>query len=494
MGNAVWLVALAVAVVAVLVGWSIRRGRKPPASPPVQGPLENVAPAIAEPVAAPRLQAAAPSPVAAPPVAVPAPPAVLKAASQAAPKPPPRGGAAPAPAPATAVPQATAVPRVVDLPPQAPVLPKVARFELRDATAAVLELERADAKAWNDATVLACTPVQREQLSGLLKNAAQLDGAPAEAGAPVYAVHLRGGSALALARTDPAAARSAGLESVPPLAFDLGEATNFAAAALALQAARVHLPALRAQVAQTKAAAAALHPKLVAQTEGRLKSLVQDLARYLREAEENYAGAVRKPVFIARVEAACEQAAALWQGAQAAARAARAQLEQQSQAPRFGEVQLERSLAALRDLQGQRRMQDAAARILAGWEQLRLVLGEAAPSGAAVLESAGKALEAGGESDHRIASAILTCVDGAKAPDYVGKAEFMSNRTAARELLAAMDPGALSAARESLARATAALAAGFSGHAAQILLLRVDGSARVVEVREPADPTSPAPG
>ena len=484
MGDAVWLVAAVLAaVIAVLVGWSMRRGRKPPKPPLAQDRVDSTAPVPVEPVAAPPVQAVMPSPVAAPPLPIPAPPpAAPTAAPQAAPTP-----AAPrfAATPATAVPQATAAPRVVDLP-HVPALPKVSRFELRDGAKAVLVLERADAQAWNEATALVCTPVQREHLSGLLARASQLDAASPAGDAQLYAVRLRAGAVLALARGESARDGAVSLASVPPQALDAGEAADFAAAALALQAARVHLPDLRAQVAETKTVAAALHPRLVAQTDGRLKSLVQDLARYLREAEENYAGAVRKPVFIARVESACDQAAALWQGAHAAANAARAQLEQQAQAPRFGEAQLERSLAALRELQGQRRVQDAAARILSGWEQLRLVLGEGAPAAGAILAEADRALVAGVEADRRIAGVITACVESAKAPDYVGKAEFVANRTAARGLLAAMDPGALAAARASLARAAQALAAGFAGHVAQALLLRVDGAARVVEVREAA--------
>ncbi len=487
-GDAMWLVAAAVAAVgAALVVWSMRRGRKRPGQPPVQAPVESAAPVPVKPVAAAPVRGMTPSAVAAPAIPLPAlPPSVPPAT----PKPPaPRVVAAPG----TTVPQARVAPRVVDLP-RVPVLPKVSRFELRDAATPVLVLERADATAWGDGAALACTPVQREHLSGLLARASQLDGASPDGAAQLYAVRLRAGAALALARSESAADGAATLESVPPLALDPGEAANFAAAALALQAARAHLPGLHAQVAETKAVAAALHPKLMAQTEGRLKSLVQDLARYLREAEENYAGAVRKPVFIARVEAACDQAAALCQGAQAAAGAARAQLEPLAQAPRFGEVQLERSLAALRDLQGQRRVQDAAVRILSGWEQLRLVLGEGAPAAAAILGEADRALAAGVEADRQIAGVITARVEAAKAPDYVGKAEFIANRTAALDVLAALEPSALAAARESLARAAAALAAGFAGHAAQALLLRVDGAARVVEVREPAGVSSPVAG
>lgn len=485
MGEAVWLVAAVVAVVVIgFAGWWLRRSA-PPARAADEGTRTSTtmpeAPAVAAAVVPPAAVAAptvsahgGPAPATQAPLARPAPPVV-----------PPLPRVEPA-ASRAAAPQ-TAAPRVA-VRPIAPALPKLARFELRHHGVGVLALERAGAAAWHAASALASTPVQREQLSGLLARASELDGVAD--GDVVYEVNIAAGAALALARSEAAAAGV--VESVPPLALESTAAATFAAAALALQAARVHLPALRVQVGETKTVAAALHPKLIALTEGRLKSLVQDLARYLREAEENYAGAIRKPVFIARVDAACEQAVVVWQGALAAAAAARVQIEAQVHASRFGEAQLEKALAALRDLQGQRRVLDAAARILSGWEQLRLMLGEAAPAAAAVLQNAADQLSVALEADARIATATQACLDAAKAPDYVGKAEFNANRNAARELLAGFDAAAFAAAQAALAHATAALAAGFAGQAAQALLLRVDAAARVVEVREPA--TSSATG
>lgn len=500
MGDMVWWVVGGLALVAIGVGWRLLGRRSTPQeAAPAAAPAPAVEPVVVEPVAAPVTSPAVA--VAVPPTVEPArvaPPPVAPPVARREPPAPPTTPAAPAapaaprmaPAPVPVAPQAVE-PRVVERP-VAPPLPKVARFELRDAGVAVLVLERADVVAWTAAAPLASTPVQRELLSDLLARAAELDGRPD--GEAVYCVHVPPDAALPLARSEGDAAGSHALESAPPHALDPAAAANFAAVALALRAAQAQLPALRSQVGETKTIAAALHPKLIAQTEGRLKTLVQDLARYLREAEENYAGAIRKPVFIGRVDAACEQAAGVWQVATAAAAAARVQLEAQVQAPRFGEVQLEKSLAALRELQGQRRVMDAAARLLAGWEQLRLVLGDAAPGGPAVLRDAASALAATVDTDGRLAATLIACLDAAKAPDYVGKAEFNANRTAAREVLANLNGAALGAAQAALAQAAAALDAGFAGRAAQSLLLRVDAAARVVEVREPAGSTSSAAG
>lgn len=481
--SVVWWIAAGVAV--VVVGVIVARLRGKGAEVPL---VEPTAPGPVAPPAMP-VVAEAP-PVASVATSAEAAPAVVPEAAP-APAAPPSIAPAPPPVPlrpqVAAAPAAEAAPRVVERP-RAPALPRVARFELREPGRCLVAVERAAPPAWSAAGPLASTPVQRELLSALLARAGELDGVQQEA-EPVYAVHLPAGAALALARGSAAAP-----ESVPRGAIEVAAAADFAAAALALQVAREALPALRAQVGESKAVVAALHPKLVAATEGRVKSLVQDLARYLREAEENYAGAIRKPVFLSRVDAACEQAASVWQAAADAAAAARETIATQARAPRFGEVQLEKSLAALRELQGQRRVMDAAARILAGWEQLRLLLGDAAPGGIVLLKEADAALAAAGDADDRLATALSAALDNAKAPDYVGKAEFNANRNAARELLPSLAPAALAAPSTALAHAAAALEAGVAGRAAQALLLKVDAAARVIEVREAARLNAPAAG
>ena len=473
-----WGVALAVLVVAGAVGWAWmqRRGRQAPTAPP---------PVVAPPPAA--------EPPAAVAVAVPPPPA------QAVLKPPaPRAVAERPPVPATPVPpvsepvvvpvpKAGAAERVVERPPVRPVLPRVTRFELRDARPEpVLVVERAAEAAWRDAAELASTPVQRELLGGLMLQAPQLDGAPAGEAA-TYAVRLRGATALAVARGEIAPPV---LVAVPVGAIDTPSAADFSAALLALQAQRRPMPDLRAQVGETKTAAAGLHPKLVAQTEGRVKTLMQDLGRYLREAEENYAGAIRKPVFLDRVGQACRQAIAVWRGVHPALSAARSTLEAQTQAPRFGEVQLERTVTALRELQGQRRLLDVAARLLAGWQQLRMLLGERDGEVATTLGEAARELDGGLAADRTLAATLAACLERARPPDYVGKAEFNSHLAAAREMLDGLVKDSLAAASASLARAGAEFAAPPIDEPPMALLLQLDAQGRVAAVREPTSPAA----
>lgn len=474
-----WGVALAALVVGGVV-WSRMRRRGgetqslPPvvAAPPAPPPAEAAA-AVAEPVA----------PVAPPPVVAP-PPAPVRVAVERAPEP-----AAPPPVagPIAPLPKTAAAERVVERPPVRPALPRVLRFELRDGhPEPVLVLERAGEAAWDDAADLASTPVQRELLGGLLQHAPQLDGAPAGEAA-TYAVRLRAATALAVARGEIA---SPALTAVPAGAIDAPSAADFSAALLALQAQRRPLPELRAQVGETKTATAGLHPKLVAQTEGQVKTLMQDLGRYLREAEENYAGAIRKPVFLDRVGQACRQAIGLWRGLQTPAAAARSTLEAQVQAPRFGEVQLERTVTALRELQAQRRLMDVAARLLGGWEQLRVVLGERDGEVGATLDEAARELDGSLAADRALAATIAVCLERARPPEYVGKAEFNSHLAAAREMVDTLVKDSLSAAAASLARAGAEFAAPPIDGAPLALLLQLDAQGRVAAVREPTSPAA----
>lgn len=469
-----WVVALLALVVAGGVGWMLRgRGRgAAPEVPDVRPTTVSAPTPRAEPAPAAPAARAAPGPIAPQPV----PPAPRPASLRKAP--------APAPVAAVPTPKAVAAAPMVEPPRVRPVLPRVTRFELRDGRPqAVLTVERADGKAWELGADLTSTPVQRELLGGVLAQAQQLEGTPGEPGAAWYAVQLRSGAAWAVARGE-VTLGAAGV--VPPEAIDPARAPDFAAAALALHAARRPLPELHAQVAETKTAAAALHPKLVAQTEGRAKSLMQDLTRYLREAEENYAGTIRKPVFLDRVAQCCQQAAGLWHGAQTHAAAARSALEAQSRAPRFGEVQLERTVAALRELQAQHRVLDVAARLLSGWEQLRILLGQRDDAFGRTLDDIAHALADGVAGDRALAAALSRCLDEAKAPDYVGKAEFTANLHAARELVQAIETDALAGASASLVRAGEASVAPRVDVQPLALLMQVDAQARVVAVRVPA--------
>lgn len=469
MGDAVWMLVAALALAcAVLVGLLLRKRRPaPPAVEPVAAP--------AGPVVAPVVRTEA---VAAPPV----PPA---AEPPAAPPVPPRVPAA-APAGVVAAAPATRPPRSVTPAVPATVVARAPRFVLRDALpiGPVMLLERADAAGWAQAAPLEPTPMQRDALTALLAHADRLE-APAgvDAAAALFVVRLRGGTALPLARGELAGAPGGDLQSEPPQAIDATQAAGVAAIMLALHCGPAYLSGLRARVTETKSLAGALHPKLLAQGDGKLKSLLQDLTRYLREAEENYAGAIRKPVFIARVGDTTAQAEQFWRQATEAADAARAQIEAQAAAPRFGEVQLEKALSALRELQGQRRVLDVAARVLAGWHLLRLALGESAAGATATLRAARTTLEAGAVGDRALAARLATCIDGAKTPDYVGKAEFVTNRSAARELIARLDEAPLAAAGQFIGQVVDAIDAGFAGRAPLGLLLRLDGQGRAAEVR-----------
>ncbi|MBX3606883.1 MAG: hypothetical protein KF788_16510 [Piscinibacter sp.] len=474
MGEAVWMLVVALALAcAVLVGLLLRKRR--PEAPP------------AEPIAEPEKPAA-------PPVArTETPPVVAKApAAESTPHPPaPRVPPATTPAGVVAAP-ATRPPRSVAPAAPAPVVARAPRFVLRDALpiGPVMVLERASGAAWAQAAPLEPTPMQRDALTALLAHADRLDN-PAGAeeaatAAATFLVRLRGGTALPLARGELAGAPGGDLQSEPPQAIDPTQAAGVAAIMLALHCGPTYLSGLRARVTETKSLAAALHPKLMAQGDGKLKSLLQDLTRYLREAEENYAGAIRKPVFIARVGDTTAQAEQLWQTVAEAAETARAQIEAQAAAPRFGEVQLERSLSALRDLQGLRRLLEVVSRVLAGWHLLRLALGESATGAVASLRAARARLEAGVETDRDLARRLDTSLEGAAVPDYVGKAEFVANRNAARELLGKLDEAGLAEAGEFIGRVVESIEAGFAGRAPLALLLQLDAQGRAAEVRAAA--------
>lgn len=473
MGDAVWLLVAVLALAcAALVGLLLRK-RRPPSLPiaPVAPPAEVAAP--------PAARAEVPPPPAAGPAAEP---------PAAPPAPAPRVPAAAAPAAVVAAP-ATRPPRSVAPAAPAPLVARAPRFVLRDALpiGPVMLLERADAAAWAQGVPLEPTPMQRDALGALLAHADRLEApAGAEASAPLFVVRLRGGTALPLARGELAGAPGGDLQCEPPQAIDPTQAAGVAAIMLALHCGPAYLSGLRARVTETKSLAAALHPKLLAQSDGKLKSLLQDLTRYLREAEENYAGAIRKPVFIARVGDTTGHAEQLWRQTVEVAAAARAQIEAQAGASRFGEVQLEKTLSALRELQGQRRVLDVVARILAGWHLLRLALGESASGAAATLRAARASLEAGAAADRALATTVAACLDTAKVPDYVGKAEFVANRNAARELLARLDEASHAAAGQFLGQVVDAIEAGFAGRAPLALLLQLDAQGRATEVRAAA--------
>ncbi len=409
------IIAIVVALVAVGLAWILLKGRKRGddrparlAPPPVDAPVDPAAPAV---VVAPRVEAApAPAITQAPvPPPVSARPAPAPTVAQQAPPRPPD--------PVTVAPQR---PR-----PQAPVVERV------------LVLENVDAGEWEAARPLTLSAVQKAAVASAMTVATR--ARPGDSA--VHAVRFDAGTAIRIARGDVDVIRSvaaAGAASSPKKArwLDSAAATALVATALAALASERWLDALGDEMRDLKASLAALPPKLAAQGDGRLKTLVQDLSRFAREARDNYVSVIGKFAFRERVGEGCERAAAAWHELVAGADAARQQLELVAKSPRFGEVQVERALSQWRELQEQERLQEIAARVLAGMHTLRLALGDAAP-GTAVdpLASAAAALRASLDQDRDLSARLAACEKGAKGDPYVGRAEFEANRAALRKLL-----------------------------------------------------------
>ena len=83
---------------------------------------------------------------------------------------------------------------------------------------------------------------------------------------------------------------------------------------------------------------------------------MQDLARFAREARENYASAIGKAAFRERIEDAAGRALNIWRDAVERTDAARQPLETLSTLPRrFGEVQVRSRWALMRALHEQKR-------------------------------------------------------------------------------------------------------------------------------------------
>lgn len=363
--------------------------------------------------------------------------------------PPAGGGLAPLPAPAgpaRAPVAALVAPPVVRPPPTTLVVARSRRYELRDASPQpLLRVERAQAAAWQRAPLARITPMQREALAAALVHAPLL--APGAEPADLFALTLRAGSALALARGELAAS----LRTQPPLALDAAHGAPLAAIVLSARCAPVYLRGLRSTVAALQADSAGLL-RQPAPGDERLRALLQDLSRYLREVEENHAGVIRKPVFVARVADFCVQAETQWRAAADAAGALRSRLQATwaDAAARPG------ASGEWRDLweayATRQAVACASARVLTGWHALRLALGEAVPAATLVLRGALQALRSAAEADAALAGAV--------APDS-------------------------DLARRELQHTLQAIDAGFAGEPELTLLLRLDSLGRVDEVRGP---------
>lgn len=367
------------------------------------------------------------------------------------------GGLAPLPGPAA--PSRTPVAALVAPPavrlPATLVATRPRRYELRDAGAEpALTLERAGAQAWHHAAAARATPMQREALSTLLAHAPLL-ATPGAGEADLYRLSLRAGAALPLARGELAASS---LRVTPAQSLDANRAAEAAAVLMALHCAPVYLRGLRQEVAAIQADAADWL-RLSSPEDERLRALLQELSRYLREVEENHAGAVRKPVFVARVADFGAQTEAQWRAAVDAAAAQRlhvaAALAGPSMAPADWPARVQ--AYALRQ-----RVACHAARMLAAWHGLRLALGEAVPAATLVLRAALQAQRTANRDDADLA------------------------RSAATQAWAwPLEPEPGLRAERALAATVQAIEAGFAGEAGLTLLVRLDSLGQVCELRSP---------
>ncbi len=431
-------IALVIAAVLVLLGfwlgWKVVRGRMrsddeaPPAPAVAAAPLAKVEAPTAAPVVAP-----AAAPVAAPPAAAPA--------------------SLDTPVPVTVI----MAPR-----PPAPVIERV------------LAVEPASQAEWDAAVPLSLSAVQSASVVASLATSG---------GTAFYAIGFDAGTAIAVGRgnqpfmrTLAGAADRATAASVRWL--DSSAATSVAATALAGLANERFLEALGDDVRDLKTELAALSPKLAALGDGRLKTLVQDLSRFAREARDNYASALGKAAFRERIDEAAERALGIWRDLVERTDGVRQQIDALTRTQRFGEAQVEKALALLRELIDLERWQEISARSLAAAQVLRVVMGELpASSGADPLASAAAALQAGLDQDRDQALRLSDCEKGARGDPYVGKAEFEANRAALRKLVARPIAEPVMPALERLEAARSAEALDPLGAPSRRLLIRASGDA-----------------
>lgn len=373
-----------------------------------------------------------------------------------------------APQPAAGAPQRNPVAALVAppavKPPTTLVAARARRYELRDgAPEPVLTLERAELTAWAHAPVVHCTPMQRDTLAAALAHAPLLAPPAPPSEADLYCLKLRAGAALALARGEIAAAPGGLLRALPAQALDAARAAPLAAIVLALRCAPVYLGGLRSRVGSIQAEAAALL-KRPAPGDDRFKALLQDLTRYLREVEENHAGVIRKPVFVARVTDFCVQAEAAWRSANDTVGALRGRLQSSLASEPFDARAAADWSSLWQEYEARRRLARCAARMLAAWHGLRLALGEAAPAASAVLRGAMEGLRAAVEADAALGRVL---------------------QTRALDLSAPLEKEAAQRALSELLQSAQAIDAGFAGETELQLLLRLDVLGRVADVRGP---------
>lgn len=374
----------------------------------------------------------------------------------------------------------TEIPRVVRPPPP--------RFER------VLGIEAGDAQRWDAAVPMPLSAAQAGAVAAACAPAFDaLRRAPDDAIA-VLALAFPAGSILRIARGDADMLKSLSTDNetatLRALAWlDSKGASALASTLLAALASTRHLDELSGEVQEIKTAFNTLPPKLAALADGRLKGVVQELSRFMREARDNYAASIVRAAFRERVDDACARMLALWREIAGQLDASRQQLGADATAPRFGEVQIERALASLRSLHDERRLQQFAARVLAALHVLRVTLGStpAAHAGVHPLQSASAGLRAGGDEDAALAARLRVCEQSAQGDPYVGRGEFEANRAAMRKLLDKLDEpaGAAGDGTARLGSAQAAAAEGFpdASGSDDRWLIRVDAAGGAAEVR-----------
>jgi hypothetical protein len=156
-------------------------------------------------------------------------------------------------------------------------------------------------------------------------------------------------------------------------------------------------------------------------------------------------------------------------------------------------VQLERALVQLRALYEERRVQTLGARLLAALNGLRLALGAPRANAASALREVRERWQADATAERALLDRLIERVKTARPPEYAGKGEFESNRSAARAAYDRLVVDSADATARVLDAASAAQARGFlDGEAVDwTLYLRVGAGGRIAEFRR-APPAPPA--
>jgi hypothetical protein len=444
--NTVWLLIGALVLLCAVIAWIALRKGKGDTAAPARPPEADTAAKVSAPPAV-----VAPATVAPPVFMAPPPPAAVarREAPRAAP-------AAPAPVP-VAAPEPPSITII-----QARPRPAVPQFEQ------VLALQLASSAEWHAAEQVALSPEGLATISAALPSAGNA-ARPAPAGdGVVFGLSFAPGSAMRVARGDSAclkemAAANEGVAAASGLWLGSVAAMTIAQAGFGALASERYLDALNGEAQDVKALVTAFPPKLLG-SDARLKTLVQELSRFLREARENYASAISKPAFRERVGEACQRAAEYWRELASRADAARRQLQTLADVPRFGEAQVEKSLGLLRELLDARRIQAVAGRTLAALHTLRTALGDAAPADEGdALQLAAAAIQAGADVDRELVQRLGVSESEAKGDPYVGKSEFAASRAAMRKCLEALGAPTQPAPVEPIEAAQKAAVTGLPG-------------------------------